>query len=46
MKTYARISEITTSTEPIIKVQMISLSTVLQQLEQKQTLLKELDTQL
>ena len=46
MKTYARISEITSSTDPITRVQRISLSTVLQQLEQKQTLLKELDTQL
>ena len=42
-KTYSRIAEITDSTEPTTSVQRITLSTALEQLQQKQTLLKELD---
>ena len=45
-KTYARINEITSSTEPITRTQRISLSTALEQLQQKQTLLKGLDSKI
>ena len=45
-KTYSRITEITSSTEPITTEQRISLTTALEQLREKQTLLKELDTRI
>ena len=42
-KTYSRIAEITDSTEPPTYAQRITLATALEQLQQKQTLLKELN---
>ena len=42
-KTYSRIAETTDSTEPPTDAQRITLATALEQLQQKQTLLKELD---
>ena len=45
-KIYSKIIGITDSTEPITRVQRIALSTALEQLQQKQTILKELDTKI
>ena len=45
-KIYSKITEITDSTAPITRVQRIALSTAHEQLQQKQTILKELDTKI
>ena len=45
-KTYARIAEITESTEPVTPNQMISLTTSLGILENKRTVLRDLDAKI
>ena len=45
-KIYSKITEIIDSAEPITRAQRIALSTVLEQLKQKQGILKELDTKI
>ena len=45
-RTYARIAEITESTTPVTPAQRITLATSLEILEEKKTVLKELDTKI